>query len=496
MGTQGHLRTHLVRGIFRFSAVALYWLLQCTFAAAAPVGLPGGVQPGHDRALPQTQLVPDVDFSVEAPHRSAVPRAVDEIHFKVLDIRVEGAVTLKAESFKPLYQGLIGKEVSLGDVFDVAEGIEKEYRAAGYLLVRAYVPPQHVNDGIFTIRVVEGFVEGTSVEGGDARTRELVKNYLDPLVREKPLHSGTIERALLLANDIPGVSATGVLSPSPNVPGAANLVVTVSQPTVSGGLSAMNRGSHFTGRWTVAGNAAYRGIAGADELDATLSWAPPDLNQQIAGQLRYVTAIGDDGLSGSMLAAISHGAPGGTLGLAEIRTDSWAVGPRLAYPLIRTRGEALTLDGGFTVQEAKVKILGLGISHDKWRVMDVSLGYSNRDFLTGNFTGSLDIAQGLPILGATDNHSPDLSLAGHSTFTKGTWVARYIKNFDVPVSFALTGSGQYSFDPLISGEQILFGGTQIGRGYEPGAITGDSGAGGSVEVRYDTHLEKMSIQKS
>jgi hemolysin activation/secretion protein len=444
--------------------------------------------------LPETQLVPDVDFSVEAPHRSAVPRAVDEIHFKVQGIHVEGAVTLNADRFRPLYQNLIGKEVSLGDIFDVADGIEKEYRAAGYLLVRAYVPPQHVNDGIFTIRIVEGFVEGTSVEGGDARTRDLVKAYLEPLVREKPLHGATIERALLLANNIPGVTATGVLSPSPNVPGAADLIVTVSQPTASGSLSTMNRGSHFTGKWTVSGTAAYRGIAGADELDAALTWAPPDLNQQIAGQLLYHTAIGDDGLIGTMLGAISHGAPGGTLGLAEVRTDSWAVGPRLSYPLLRTRADAVTLDGGFTVQDAKVEILGVGINHDKWRVADISIGYASRDFLNGDFTGTLDVAQGLPILGATPNHSPELSLAGDTTFTKGTWLVRYSKSIVAPFSLSVTGSGQYSFDPLVTGEQILFGGTQIGRGYEPGAITGDSGAGGSFELRYDTPLAQIAVK--
>ncbi len=63
----------------------------------------------------------------------------------------------------------------------------------------------------------------------------------------------------------------------------------------------MNRGSRFTGIWTVRRTAAYRGIAGADELDAALTWAPPDLHRQLAGQLRYNTAIGDDGLTGSLL---------------------------------------------------------------------------------------------------------------------------------------------------------------------------------------------------
>jgi len=54
---------------------------------------------------------------------------------------------------------------------------------------------------------------------------------------------------------------------------------------------------------------------------------------------------------------------------------------------------------------------------------------------------------------------------------------------DFGVLFA--AQGQWSFNRLISGEQIAFGGTQIGRGYDPGAITGDRGIGGSLELRYN-----------
>jgi hemolysin activation/secretion protein len=88
---------------------------------------------------PQTQP-PNFDFSVEAPHRSPVPRAVDEIKFKLVDIRIDGTKTLPASQFRPLYQDMIGKQISLANIFDVADGIEKAYRDAGYLLVRAYVP--------------------------------------------------------------------------------------------------------------------------------------------------------------------------------------------------------------------------------------------------------------------------------------------------------------------------------------------------------------------
>ena len=205
-------------------------------------------------------------------------------------------------------------------------------------------------------------------------------------------------------------------------------------------------------------------------------------------------ALGDDGLVGSIFGAASHGAPAGQLGAIDVRTDSWAFGPRLTYPLIRTRDETLTLDGGFTVQDAHVNILGQKISHDQWRVADLAVTYLRNDFLEGNWAATIDASQGLPVFGATPNHSPALSLGGDPDFTKLTGLVRYTAPLFDAFSFAGTAQGQYSFNPLIEGEQILFGGSNIGRGYEPGAITGDSGLGGSAELRYDTHLPDYFIQ--
>jgi len=474
-----------------FMAVSLFLAMP---VLAAPVNLPGAIEPGHDRPLPQPAPPPsNLDFSVEAPHRSSVPRAVDEIKFKLVDIKIEGAVTLGNDHFRSLYQNLIGKQVSLADIFDVADAIEKEYRGAGYLLVRAYVPPQHVKDGIFTINVVEGFVESVQVEGGNSPAQSRVKSYMTPITQERPLRLATVERALLLSNDLPGVQATGVLRPSPSVPGASDLIVTLNAPDMSGSIAVSNRGSHLSGLWTVTDSFQYNGIFGADEADAQFVVAPHALNQQLSETAHYRAAIGDNGLIGTLMGAVTHGSPAATLGEFDIRTDSWAAGGRLTYPLIRNRQETLSLDGGFTAQEAKVDILGVGISHDKWRVADLAATYSDSDWLSGALLGTIDIAQGLPVLGASPSHSPELSLAGHSVFTKFSGLMRYTNTLAEPISFSITANGQYSTDPLITGEQILYGGTQIGRGYDPGAITGDSGVGGAFEMRYDTRWSDLSV---
>jgi hemolysin activation/secretion protein len=58
----------------------------------------------------------------------------------------------------------------------------------------------------------------------------------------------------------------------------------------------------------------------------------------------------------------------------------------------------------------------------------------------------------------------------------------------------LSAQGQYGFNPLLTGEQFAFGGAQTGRGYDPGALTGDRGIGGSIELRYDQGFTMFPVQ--
>ena len=466
------------------------------FAQTAPLPgatLPGAVQPGRDRPVLQLPSQPDFDFSIEAPHRSAVARAVDQIHFTLKDIQITGAKALSAAQLSGLYQNLLGKDVTLADILTLADKIEQAYRDAGYILVRAFVPPQRVRDGVFTINVVEGQVAHVTVEGGAPATQEQVKAYLQKSVGVAPLPLTTMERSLLLANDLPGVTASGVLKPAEDVAGASDVVVDVSQPRFTGGLGVDNRGSRFSGLWTLTGDAQVNSLFGDDQLGASLTTAP-DASEQVAGQLRYRRVIGDDGLIASLIGTVTHGQPGSTLAAFDVRTDSWAVGPRLTYPLIRTRRETLSLDGGFTAQDAHVGILGSGFSHDHWRVLDLGATYLLRNWLGGAWAATLDVAQGLPIFGATPDHSTILSRKGGVTdFTKLTGFGRYSALLFGGFSTVLTAQGQYSFSPLITGEQISFGGLGIGRGYDPGGITGDHGIGGSAELRYDAQLSNAIV---
>jgi hemolysin activation/secretion protein len=342
-----------------------------------------------------------------------------------------------------------------------------------------------VSDGVFTINVVEGHLANITVQGGDDDVRARVHDYLAPAIAVRPLTLPAMERGLLMSNDIPGVTASGVLKPSPDTPGASDLVVDVEQPWITGGLAVDNRGSRFSGIWTVAGDAEFNSIFGEDQLETSVTLSPSSF-EQVEGTVRYRRAIGDEGMIGSVIATITHGEPGSTLSAFNVLTDSWAVGPRLTYPVIRTREETLLLDGGFTAQDARIDVLSVGLSHDEWRVLDIGGSYQLNGIFGGVWTTTFDVAQGLPIFNATPNHSPMASRNGALfDFTKATAFSRLAVPLFDRFGAVFSAQGQYSLSPLITGEQITFGGTLIGRGYDPGAITGDSGVGGSAELRYD-----------
>jgi len=385
--------------------------------AQIPGGLPGAVEPGRDRPPLTAPAPPNFDFRIEAPSRSSVPRAVDEIRFRLDDIQVKGAIAFSPDRFRPLYQALIGNEVSLSDILDVANAIEMEYRQSGYLLVRAFVPPQRVANGIFTINVVEGFIANVSVEGGNAGTRERIRTFLQPALDSKPLRLETMEQALLLANDLPGVIASGLLRPSSDTPGASDLVVTVTQIPALGGIAIDNRGSDFSGIWSATGDFAFSSLFDdSDQLDAsvtTSSKAAPF--RRVAGQLRYRQPLGERGAMWSLIGTVTHGEPGSTLRSFNVLTNSWAVGPRLLYPVKRTRAESAVIEAGITIQSARVSILGAPFSHDDWRVADIGVSYLRNGLLGGAWAANLDVAQGLPFWGASDSGSPQLSRTGART---------------------------------------------------------------------------------
>ena len=144
---------------------------------------------------------------------------------------------------------LLGKNVTLQAVYDLAQKITAKYGSDGYVLSRAIVPEQELNPkgANITIEVVEGYVDKVVWPDKVAKYRDFFTDYEARVVADRPVNIRTLERYLLLANDLPGLKFTTKLEASKKNKGASTLIVEVTEKPVEVNARIDNRGTKSRG---------------------------------------------------------------------------------------------------------------------------------------------------------------------------------------------------------------------------------------------------------
>lgn len=145
-----------------------------------------------------------------------------------------------ADALRGTYASLIGKEVTLADIYTVAGKLTTRYRNDGFILSQVVVPAQTVDGGVVRLEAIEGHVAGV-------RFTQTILEHANKIKASRPLTAAVLERYLLLINDLPVVFARGVLASSKSQQGASDLVIQVTPRIFSAGLSIDNRGTRSMG---------------------------------------------------------------------------------------------------------------------------------------------------------------------------------------------------------------------------------------------------------
>jgi hemolysin activation/secretion protein len=435
--------------------------------------------------------LPNFDLKIETPEKAPVSKAVDEIEFTIKEIKVEGVTQYPPEQIKKIFAPLEGKRVSLEALRKAADQLESRYRADGFFLVRVFVPPQQVKDGLFSLRVVEGYIEAAFTEGGTDATQQLVERLLAPVIGKKPIDLQSLEQALLILNDIPGVRVAGLLRQGSAL-GASELVVSLVDPPKVSSLFSMNNSlSRVLGEWNTNLNVNISNPLPTRPGVLSLGLSTSALNDYLrAVTVRYSTFVGDQGMVVSMGGLAASAKLGASL--VGIESNSYSLGPRVRYPLKRSRGVSLFIDSGLTLNHSRTTSEGLEIIADSSTVADVSLAAVDLGRFNGNTEATVGISQGLDALGSISTNAAAPSVSGFSQrFTKLKYSASRLQGLPQDFSLQFNFLGQWSSDTLLSGEQVLFGGSTLGRAYDSGAVAGDSGFGLLMELRKDMPAEKF-----
>ncbi|RMH67592.1 MAG: ShlB/FhaC/HecB family hemolysin secretion/activation protein [Cyanobacteria bacterium J003] len=416
------------------------------------------------------------------------PADSDKIRFFLKDITISGSTVYSPETLRRLYADWLNREVTLADIYTIAQKIAEHYRRSGYLLIRVLVPAQEVAEGTVRLEVVEGYIEEVRFEGSKGAIKPL-QPYANRIQSSRPLKAKVLERNLLLISDLAGYQVSGRFEPG-SQRGTAILSLTVNKDSFQPFVTINNWSADSVGPVRLQVGTYLNSLLNRGEqfiLSGTT--VPFDFNELKSG--RFDTNIPLNSNSLRFLGSLSYAEtqPGDNLAPFGIKGTTWAGSIGFSYYPIRSRKLNLLTSISFDALNSTISTTFLGppvpLSQDRVRVFRTAsqLSYISS---VGFTSASIQLSQGVAGLGARLNGTPTLPLSRLNA-TPATFKA----NLDVTQIFflpqnwsvTLTGAAQVAAAPLVVSEQFGIGGPNFGSAYIQSAILGDDGYALRLELQ-------------
>ena len=383
--------------------------------------------------------------------------------------------------------------------------MQDRYRSADYFVAQAFVPSQDISGGSVEIRVFEGVIgtaKGVLVPGARV-SQERVDQYLSLLPKGAVITDKSVERPLLLLNDLPGTKVHSVLKPGTEI-GTADLLVEVGgeeRRPVGVSVYVDNFGSRVTGETRVGTDIEGRGLLGFGELLSATLFRAGDLTT--VGRVGASVPVGRLGTKVSVgVTALSyHVADQGGSSLAPVKPGKGdaLVGSVLAqHPLTRSRNTNLMLLAGLDYKrvsdlqqanslpiERRITSLRLGVTGD---FRDQLGGGALNSYSLSAYFGKNQFTNAVTL--ANDQAVGNDNTAGN--FSRFQYEYQRLQSLQMlaPVlseadSLYLSVRGQMSLSKNLDlSEKTSLGGPRGVRAYPVGAISGDDEVIFTAELRH------------
>lgn len=442
-----------------------------------------------------------------APTEPANSRPNTVTHTVVRAFVVEGSTLVEPAALQAVLQPWVGRPVGLADLRQATAALEELFRQRGWL-ARVGLPGQDITDGTVRFTVTESRLGRTVLRQGQsdmpplgAALTERVQALLDHyLPAGQPLSLAAMERALLLADALPGVRASGSLQAS-EIPGSTDLLVALhpSQPwrgeaSVDNGgnratgierataqlqlLSPLGQGEQFSLGGSASRGSQYLSLGASAPLPGSLGhqgWravgSASVLRYQVLESRNTTTGLAPQGSSNSLGASLQYP-------LVRTALAQWLLSAGVTQTRLLNRDDNLTLGQRDTTSQARSRALQLslgGSQFDRWQ------GGGSHSASIAFTSGHLNLA-GSP---ATYTSGDSQTAATQGPYNKLRWSASRLQTLTASTSALLAATGQLASTNLDPSEKIYLGGMQGVRAYPNAEGGGSTGTQISLDLLHD-----------
>ena len=453
-----------------------------------------------------------VEGGVERAPCALASDAYRDVKFTPTNIVFDDLKGLSPEDLRPAYESYLGREQPIAVVCEIRDRAATILRDAGYI-ASVEVPEQRIADGTVRFQVLMAKLVGVRVRGDAGRAERTIARYLERLTEDEVFNRKTAERYLLLAGDLPGYDVRLALRSAGAGRGEVIGEVAVVRIGTEVDFNVQNFGSKSLGRFGGLLRGQFYGLTGLGDRTTVAVFSTADFEEQQTVQLGHDFRLGSEGLtiSGQFTHAWAH--PDLNDPAINVRARTLLATGEVSYPFLRAQSQTARGAAGFDLINQRVHFNGLPLTRDRLRVAYLRLDLDTIDpdsiARIGGYSGgeprwrvggSIEARQGLDIFDASEpcganfaacllpGVTPPSRLEGDPTASvfrvSASGEYRPIPN----ITFALGSRIQYSPDPVLSFEEYSAGNYTIGRGYDPGALLGDSGIGVQAELRYGSAI--------
>lgn len=430
------------------------------------------IQPDADTAKVDTE---DIDQQNEIQPQTEA--STTTVLIKSFD--VNPSEIIPKEEIDAILSPYIGQNVTINDLKNAVNEINKIYVKKGYVTARAFLPPQTVKSGIIQIKLVEGHVGDVYVEGN----RWTKRNYILGKIHQKPgelFSLQDLEKDILKFNRNNQVTLRANLKPGKDF-GTTDINLVANDPNVWHVTPTFDN----TGRRTVGvlrGGVAFSSDSLFGYRDQFVMGYSRAKSTDVAYS-SYSFPVGNYGTRiGGTFAFSNIKITSGPFKDFNIEGNSYNYGGYVSHPFIDTRRFSLEGDAGINFRQVTTFFDEVPLFTTQIRSLTLGLTFQERD-KWGRTVVRNSITNGLDLLG------------GNARFFKYNGSLTRIHSFGHGLLGIFRAACQLTDDRLPPVEQFQIGGSSTVRGYSEGLLIGDNGYFFSGELRFPLPFLPKKIGK-